>query len=271
MTLFPNYIFIVICALCVAACDTAPGVEDLSDTPPQIHPASSFVAPRALDIVPLTVKDGFVESSLTVSVSFSDADRDVSTLFVVVQSSIAGEDPIGELETNVSGNGEATFQVPLRIPEGAAGVYQVVAFASDTRGAISNQVFGTFEVLAGNEPPVIIQIDIPDTITRPAAGQPAISVPMVVQVSDPDGLQNVQKVEVQVNGAVSLQLCDDGGVGTCNAGFGVSGDVTANDGAFTLTIQLDANNAPGDNFFAFVVEDRAGLRSDVQTRTITVN
>ncbi|MBT6580643.1 MAG: hypothetical protein HOO17_02300, partial [Bacteroidetes Order II. Incertae sedis bacterium] len=154
MKLFRNCIFIVICALCVAACDSAPGVEDLSDTPPQIHPASSFVAPRALDIVPLTVEDGFVESSLTVSVSFSDADRDVSTLFVVVQSSIAGEDPIGELETNVSGNGEATFQVPLRIPEGAAGVYQVVAFASDTRGAISNQVFGTFEVLAGNEPPV---------------------------------------------------------------------------------------------------------------------
>ena len=271
LKLFRSFFFLVLGMGVLSGCDSAPGVQDLSESPPQIHPQADFVSPRALDIESLTVTNGFVESSLTVRVTLADEDGDVSSLFVVVQSAVSGEDPIGDATSSVPGDGEIVIDVPLLIPEGAAGMYQVAVFASDTRGAMSNRIFGTFEVVAGNDPPVITAIDIPDVITRPPAGEPAISIPLIVHVDDPDGIQNIQKVEVQVNGGGTLFLCDDGGVGTCNAGFGTSGDTEAGDGAFTLTIQLEALNAPGEYLFQFIAEDRAGLRSERLTRTITVN
>ena len=133
---------------------------------------------------------------------------------------------------------------------------------------MSNRIFGSFEVLAGNEPPSIVSVDMPDRIARPAAGQPAVQIPIVVQVTDPDGLKNIQKVEMQVNGGSVLFLCDDGGSGSCNGGS--SGDQSAGDGAYTVTIQLESTNTPGDYLFQFVVEDRAGWRSERINRTLTV-
>ena len=67
-----------------------------------------------------------------------------------------------------------------------------------------------------------------------------------------------------------LQLCDDGGDGVCNPGFGSSGDETAGDGRFTITLQLDSSNAAGETTFEFRAIDRAGLVSETVTRTIIV-
>ena len=77
-------------------------------------------------------------------------------------------------------------------------------------------------------------------------------------------------MQVEVNGTSTLQLCDDGGGATCNALFPNSGDVTAGDGLFTLTIELESSNTPGDNIFVFKAIDRAGLESETVTRIIVV-
>ena len=271
MKRFRMYLWVAVLLGTVAGCDSAPGAANPEQVAPTVEPLGDFISPKALDIELLPVENGLSSSSLSVQIQIEDADDDVQTVFAVVQSLVAGEDPIGQLEQSVPGNGVVTLTVPLSVPEGAAGQYQVAVFAADSRGAMSNRVYGMIELVAGNEAPFITSIEIPQTIVRPAEGQPAISVPIVVHAGDPDGAQNILKVEVLVNGAFSFRLCDDGGVGICNAGFGVgSGDVLAGDGAYTLTIQLDSQNAAGDNLFQFTVTDRAGLTSQIENRTITL-
>ena len=97
-----------------------------------------------------------------------------------------------------------------------------------------------------------------------------MEIPIVVTVEDPDGIANVSRVEMLVNGSGPLFLCDDGGNGVCNAGFPPSGDEVAGDGRFTITIQLDASNSPGDNLFEFTAVDRGGLESATEQRTVEV-
>lgn len=252
-----------------------PGIEDGGQSAPEVHPVSNpgnaFVSPEILDTDRLTFVNGKASTEVTVSVNLFDADLDLSKVFVVIQSPVIGAATAGEATLNLSNNGARSIKVPLEISEGASGVYQVVVFATDRGERISNRIFGSVTLTAGSEPPVITQIDIPSSVTRPGAGQPPLNVAMVVHVDDPDGRDNVARVEVLVNGAVTLNLCDDGSQGTCNAGFGVSGDVQASDGKYTLTIQLDSNNAAGQNVFEFVAIDRSGLRSTPVTKTIQVN
>jgi len=252
-------------------CDSAPGVEDGAYSAPVVHPGSVLVSPGVLDTDGLVFTNGKASAEVTISLDLFDEDQDATKAFVVIQSPVVGAAPAGTVEVGVPGNGPLSLRVPLELSEGASGSYQVVVFATDSKELISNRIFGTIQVVAGSEPPVIDFIDIPSTITRPAAGEPALSVPIVAHVSDPDGLDNILGVDVIVNGSVTLRLCDDGGQGNCNAGFGSSGDVTPGDGLFTLTIQLTSSNAAGANVFEFTALDRSGLRSAQVAKIIEVN
>ena len=252
-------------------CDTMPGVENLDAVAPVVTPGTAFVAPEVIDTDLLTFENGSATTEVTLHLRVEDADGDVKTVFAVIQSPVVGAEPAGELEQTVAGNGDLTLKVPFTLREGASGTYQVVVFASDTRERISNRIFGSLIVTAGSEPPVIDEIDIPTTITRPAEGEPALVIPIVVHASDPDGLDNILGIDMIVNAAATLRMCDDGGVGVCNAGAGSSGDVLAGDGKFTVTIQLESRNQPGQYVFEFTAIDRSGLRSAQVARIITVN
>jgi len=251
------------------ACDSAPGPEDLSASAPVISNMSVTPDLLALDLI--AGGDETVDALITVSLDASDVDGDLKSVFFIVRSPFAGQATIAEEEVNASNSGRTESTLSITIPRASAGSYIVTAFASDDAGRMSNRIFGSIEVTSGSVAPSIDQIDIPDVITRPAPGEPAINVAMVAHVSDPDGADNVAFVEVVVNGVVTLRLCDDGGQGTCNSGFGSSGDMTQGDSLFTLTIQLDSNNAPGQNTFEFTAVDRSGLRSETLLRVISVN
>ncbi len=247
----------------MAGCDSAPGTEDVFQQPPVV--SNLVVTP---DVVAATPG---VESQVEVLVSFSatDANDDLEQVFVTVQASASGGAPLGqEILPATSGQQQATVLVTL--PAGTAGSFPVVVTASDARGAIGNKLVGRLDVTGSNAPPEIVAIDMPDAVQRPAAGQPPVSIPIVATVSDPDGLANIARVEVIVNGGVTLLLCDDGDRGTCNAGFGSSGDETRGDGRFTLTIALAAENAAGPNSFEFKAVDRTGLESVSITRILEV-
>ncbi len=252
-------------------CDTMPGTEDTNAFAPFLIAGNVLVSPQVIDSDLVQVSNGVFASEITVSVTASDEDGDLQRLFAVVQNPSAGASAIGTAEVALRKNGPATLKMPVNFPEGSVGNFQVVVFASDAAGRISNRLLGQIEIVAGSLPPVIESIEIPTSATRPAAGQPPVQVPIVVTVSDPDGLSNVLGVEVIVNGAVTLQLCDDGGTLICNAGFGSSGDLEVGDGKYTLTIQLTSTNAVGTNQFEFTAVDRTGLRSETLTRIITVN
>lgn len=249
----------------VAGCDSGPGPVDLDGRSPVVDD---------LTFTPTTVSSGgtddVVQADLTVQVDASDADGDLETVFIIVQSPVPGADPVGTARIDAPGDGRYSAELTLALPRGLAGTFPVVAFAADEEGRQSNRAVGTLIVDGGAEPPVITEVDLPATVQRPAQGEPPVTITITATVEDPDGLGNVLRVETVVNGSATLLLCDDGGSGTCNPGFGSSGDAVAGDGVFTLTIQIESSNALGVNEFVFTAFDRAGLESESVTRTITV-
>lgn len=249
--------------LLIAGCDSAPGTEDVFQQPPVVR--NLVVAPDVVSATP------GAESQVEVIVSFSasDANDDLEEVFVTVQASASGGAPLGQ-EILPATNGQQQATVIVTLPAGTAGSFPVVVTASDARGAIGNKLIGRLDVTGSNAPPEIQDIDMPTTAQRPAAGEPPLPIPIVATVADPDGRANIARVEVIVNGAVTLLLCDDGDRGTCNAGFGSSGDAVADDGRFTLTIALGAENAAGPNTFEFKAVDRTGLESASVTRILEV-
>lgn len=249
-------------------CDSAPGPMDPDTTAPVVTDIQ--ISPGLLALDQLPGSGDTVSATISVSADITDENRDLSTFFVVIRTAAAGSAPLATAEEPIPGNGRVQASIPLTVSRASGGPYHVTAFASDVAGNLSNVVYGTIEVQASSEPPVITAIDMPSVVTRPASGEPPLSIPIVATVSDPDGIDNVAFVEVIVNGGATLRLCDDGGAGVCNAGFGASGDAAAGDGQFTLTIQLASTNAAGTNTFEFRAVDRSGLRSAVEVRTIEV-
>ena len=247
-----------------AGCDSGPGVVDPDGRSPVV---------ADLTFSPTMVSSGgtneIVEAALTVQVDASDPDGDLEAVFFIVQSPVPGENPVGTAELEASGDGRYSADLTLELPRGLAGTFPVVAFAADAEGRMSNRAVGTLVVEGGAEPPVITDIGLPETVQRPAQGEPPVTITITATVEDPDGLGNVLRVETVVNGAMLL-LCDDGGSGTCNPGFGSSGDAEAGDGVFTLTIQIESSNVVGDYDFVFTAFDRAGLESDPVIRTLRV-
>jgi len=261
----------VIAISSMSACDSAPGARDLQESAPVVSGLSFTPGSISLDAIPPEdISGGSATVSLQVVATVTDEDDDASSLYIFVLPPDGTSDTAGEKTVALSGDGRITTQVELTIPTAEVGVYTVKVYASDVLGQLGNQATGSLEITASSEPPVIDSIDIPATIVRPGVGQPPVQIPIVLTASDPDGLANILRVEMLVNGSGPLFLCDDGNVGICNVGFPTSGDLTAADGNFTITIQLSSDNAEGQNTFAFKVIDRSGLESATEERIVEV-
>jgi len=267
---FFSCLVVMLLAGAIWGCDSSPGPAEPGQHAPVVSNLSFDPANVLLDSLPPgSVVDGIATFSIDLSVDVADADGDVDRLFVLVQSPLKSDEPVASTGVELTGNGRVSTSVSIEIPSGETGIYSVKAFVSDAAGHLGNQVIGSLIVDSSSEPPVIDQIDMPDRITRPAQGQPAVVVLMVAHVSDPDGLSNILRVSATINGS-EFNMCDDGGVGNCNPGFANSGDLTAGDGLFTLAIQLDSTSQPGSYEFEFKATDRAGLDSETVVRTFVV-
>jgi len=258
---------LVLVVLVVAGCDSAPGTVPVDAVAPVVEDIR--VSPDVLALDQIGGGGDTVTASITVSADVSDENEDLSTFFVVIRSALSGQTPLAQAEVPIPGSGRVQTVLDLTVSRAESGRFTVSVFASDTRGHLSNVAYHVIDVTASSEPPVIVGVDMPDRVTRPAEGEPPVSLSLVVEADDPDGLDNIAFVQVVVNGGTSLRLCDDGGQGVCNSGSG-SGDVLAGDGLFTLTIQLESRNAAGTYTFEFSVVDRSGLRSGVEVRTLVV-
>ncbi len=253
----------------ITACDSAPGTSPLDAVAPVVEDIQ--VSPDVLALDQIAGEGDAVTAPITVSANVLDENEDLSTFFVVIRSALSGQTPLATAEVPIPNSGRVQTVLDLTVSRAESGRFTVSVFASDTRGHLSNVAYHVIDVTASSEPPVILDVDMPERVSRPAAGEPPISIALVVRADDPDGLTNIAFVQVIVNGGTTLRLCDDGGQGVCNAGFGVSsGDVVAGDGLYTLTIQLESTNAPGTYTFEYSVVDRSGLRSATEVRSMVI-
>lgn len=244
-------------------CDSAPGPSDTAGLPPVLDGFS--YSPQSLNVLEAPadqlVGDN-VRVRFTVSVQASDPDGEVADVVLVLRSPVIDAEPILAQSMNGFDGGIYELIRDVELPRGQIGNYTVLVYAVDNEGQLSNQVRGTFLLENRGEPPVIESIEAPATIQRPPAGEQALAR-IVATVSDPDGLANITRV-VFWNAAAPgevFDLFDDGQSG---------GDETAGDGRYTITVQVTSENTPGPRVFVFQAIDRAGLSSEEESITITI-
>ncbi|HMB90636.1 MAG TPA: hypothetical protein VKP65_07305 [Rhodothermales bacterium] len=266
-----------LCGLLImlAGCDSAPGPESLALRPPVLSDFA-FSPQRVVfdELPPSQINGDEVEVPVEISVIATGPDRPVDRVEYVIQTPFSSTSALLTGIMTSAGGNRYTASATISISADEIANYTVVVYAVDTDSRLSGEARGqirytrTFEQ---GDPPVIDAIEAPDTVTRPAAGEPATTLSIVAVVSDPDGLNNIQRVEFwNVNTPNNkIPLCDDGGDQPCGVSTD-SGDEMANDGRYTRVIFITSTNTPGVNTFAFQATDRSGLTSEIVQKQITV-
>ena len=248
----------------LSGCDSAPGPADALERPPVV---SSFsYAPKQLnlvDVAPGELEDGTIEVAFTASAAVDTRGGAVSLdrVIFVLRPPTQNAAPVAFERMETAGNDLYEINQTLTLDAGEVGNYTMSIYAVDANGQLSNQVLGTFQLINEGSPPVIDSLVVPDTIVRPTTGEKEEL--FIAVVSDPDGLNNIAGV-VFWNVArpdITFSLFDDGES---------SGDETAGDGRYTTTVVIGSGNAAGINRFAFQATDRAGLKSEVVVKEITI-
>jgi hypothetical protein len=256
----------------MAACDSAPGPENLGTRLPTLSEFSFSPQSIVLEQLPPEQIDGEnVLVPLELSVQAVDPNRRMEQVAYVVQSPDTTFDPVATGVLIAAGNNRYTASETIALPRALVGAFNIIVYAVTTDQQLSSEVRGAIHLFATGEPPVIESIEAPESVQRPAAGEPPVRFQYVAVVSDPDGLRNIENVEVELGDVGTFNLCDDGGGSqSCNGGFADSGDETAGDGRFTLTLEVASTNAPATLTLRFKAIDRSGLESEVVERTFTI-
>lgn len=241
------------------ACDQAPGPAGDAGEPPVL---SDFSFSPHQFAVPHDAGGDDLSIPLSMSVTATDLDDDVETVSFLVQSPIGGASPVAQgTLLHVSGSRYEGAD-EMTIPAGDVGVYTVVVFAVDRVGSLSNDVRGMLRIQGVGQPPVIESVAAPDTVRRPAVGEPPKRISIVAEVSDPDGLSNINMVQFWNvdNPSETIEMLDTGELG----------DETAGDGRYTRVVEIRSGNQPVANTFAFQATDRSGLVSSIVEKIIVV-
>jgi len=253
----------------LASCDSAPGLDEDSGTPPDLESFTFSPSLVVFEALPESqiIDDNTARIELDLNVDIADADNDVETVSFIVRSPINPYDIVAEGElTGSGGSGTYVGIEELLLPKGSIGKYTILVFATDAKGNISNQARGSLDFQTeGGDPPVILAITAPDSVARPASDQPATLVSIVAEVTDPDGLDNIANVVLRTISNQEFPLLDDGG-----ADGSPSGDLVQGDGMYTITIQVESTNALGPNTFFFQATDRSGFESNIVEKTLTI-
>jgi hypothetical protein len=137
------------------------------------------------------------------------------------------------------------------------------------RGSIQSKV-DSFSVT--NFGPVILSVSMPDTMRLPGPDSLTIS-PMIVEVTDPNGIEDVQTVYLMFqkpDGTFSsgspISLYDDGK--TVSEMY--LWDEVASDGKFSRLITIDHSNPVGTYHAIFYARDYSGIVSDPFTHKLVI-
>ncbi|MFQ5865544.1 MAG: choice-of-anchor X domain-containing protein [bacterium] len=159
-------------------------------------------------------------------------------------------------------DGVFTTQIDGSFAQSDSGEFSLEVVAEDASGNTSNTLEDTILVLSGTEnlPPEIIKVVAPNTV----AVDSTFNFVVTVEVSDPEGLSDIQEVKYQFfppahpNPTLEDSLVDNG----------QSGDVTAGDGVYSTTLSSGLFKEASDYFIRFQAQDKAGNKSRAEVVTM---
>lgn len=220
-----------------AGCDAEPGLPAEGTRPAitgvRITPTQDSLATDApTTSIPLRVEADLAgEGAIEVRVLVRYAETDSLTAEALAEAA----------------PGPVVLDVPLVLPRGATGDYEVLVTTEGADGRAGDQAAAVFRFAAASlGPPVVTAVTAPPT-SRPTSG--VARLPIVVTVSDPDGLENVA--------FVALAIPEVGVIGRL-FDTGEDSDAADGDGRYSGAIQVFPDTEPGTFVLDAVAVDRAG-------------
>ena len=254
---------VLVSTLLISGCDSVPGPESLDGRPPVLSDFTYSPTNIVLGQLPAEQVIGdLVRIPLTLQVTAEDPDGDLKDVMYVVRSNRTGEDPVTAGLFEGQGSFRYTAETIVELPAAEIAVYPVLVYADDHEGRLSNMATGLIKFFGSGEPPVIDDVEAPETVQIPASGE-TTRFKVIATVSDPDGPENISKVVLRNVNQTEFALLDDGGSGS------LSEDEVAGDGRFTITFQIDSTAPEGAYDFQVQAVDKASLESNAVDITIT--
>ncbi len=244
--------------LWLAACDQAPGIPEVSGRAPLVSDLT--ITPDALTrdaIAEGQISGGIASVPITITARAVDPDGEVADVQVVVARPVGGLTPLVTAPMALESGTQYAARFTLPLPLGETGTYAVLVVARDQAGVVG-QVLGRFTYFEQGGPPVIENV-VATPNPFPVTGG---TLTLTATVSDPEGLANVLRVEVQAPNGDTFRLFDDG------RSFG---DQVADDGVFTASFSVEAGAfSAGEQTFVFRATDRSEQQSALVSLVVTV-
>ncbi len=267
-------VFIILIAIFVYACkDSDSSFIDVNfSNPPVVK--SLKIEPERVNLDTIITGDEKnpedtlnISFKLTATVIDKDGQMDISKTNYQILNPLKGITlKSGELNriNDSTFYGEPSFKIKRK----ESGIYLIKVFAIDKVGFTGNEVYFNFELYRGNRPPVISELNAPDTVFLQSQ---TVLIKMTIRATDPDGDSDIKSVQFnsfKPDGSPSsgnpFKMYDDG-----NAS-GISGDDKAGDGIYSIIIQLPPNTQKGRYRFEFQAIDKANETSNIITHFLTV-
>jgi hypothetical protein len=148
------------------------------------------------------------------------------------------------------------------------GIYAIKFYITDINNETKQAAIQNFQYYNGqnNLPPLLSNLNVQDTIK---VADPKSVILMTVEVSDPNGLDDIKSVYFTVfrpDGTSSgnkTQMFDDGD-------FETDGDLKKGDSTFSILVEITPSNAKGTYRFDFQAVDLGGALSEIISHNIVV-
>ncbi len=223
------------------------------------------------DEVTFTLADGFKDTSVTIQIDATIENVNDDT-FIGYSITDRGNQELLISNELVSGNTVNTYSSEIELETTTTSfldlLIEVFAYTEDGKGNYIQKSLGITGF--SNNPPEILEVSNPDTLTRPVSGDiPAI---FTATVTDLDGDDTISRVLIRIidseDGEVTgspFDMADDGNS---------LRDETANDNIFTWSLNVPSNPASGrinrDYDIEYFAIDKGGLYSDTLRTTFSI-
>ncbi len=247
------------------ACDSTTSPRDLTQEAPSISELE--LSPKSVEF---TKEEDGSSSDTTINIKIQVQAENLSEddILQYVFSLKNSEENLleGQLETTDSSPYTHSANVEIETSTTSIEDYVVNVFFNNESGA-GNYAQTSFSIVGfSNDPPEILDTENPDEVQIPSNG--ITSIQFKAKVTDVDGQNNIQGVFMrlisQSTGEVPgspFQLFDDGQN---------SGDETAQDSVFTLSLEIDSNNNPDLYDLEYYAIDKGDLVSDTVKSTLRI-
>ena len=258
-------------------------IVDESSSPPYI--LESFVTPSAINVAVLDRQRPFFDTSIIAYAALKDTDgvQDIAAAYITILTPDDKELFYGAISDDgfdpdqKKGDGIYTSTVNLRLSTTTLGTYSVKFHCVDNSGLVSTAAYQTIQLFnADNHAPVISNLEMPDTVII-SRDDETHDVKLSVKVDDQEGLVDIAITyftSKRPDGSIAgtYQMYDDGNkvIQQIFGGYSArSGDATADDGIYTVTIPITPDvAAPTYRDFTFQARDQSNVKSNSITKRI---